>query len=298
MPQSRENTSCMRWEALLADAVDGELKSGDEAEFAAHMAACPECAALFDAARKGREWLEFLAAEPEAPAGMLEKILARTGPGHEAVYPEAVPVGGIGSGVPEPWQRPGLGALIRRFAEPRLMLTVAMAFFSTALTLSLLAPRVTNLMAPAMATLRVGNLHPAAVRAYVERQAADASVPIVRYCDHLQLVNQVQSTVREMKRTQEGTGAGETGAPSQQPAGTGALKGTGKPKLELRRTGPAQQVAAPAILQEMNPTLATNTKTSRGWGTTQEALLRLDARPGQMGSSAKARGEGSKLWIA
>ena len=333
MPQSKENTSCVRWEALLADAVDGELGSGDEAGFAAHMAACPECASLFDAARKGREWLEFLVAEPEMPAGMLEKILARTGPGHEAVYPAAVTAGGIGSDMPEPWQRQGMGGLLRRFAEPRLMLTAAMAFFSTALTLSLLAPRVANLMAPAMATLRVGNLHPAAVRAYVERQVADASVPIVRYYDHLQLVNQVQSTVKEMERTQEGTGAGQTA----QPAGTGAWRGTGKPKAEPRRTGPTQQVEAPAIPQEMNPTLATKTKTSQGWGipqealatktktsrgwgaqealatetktsrgwgipqevrTTQEALLRLDARPGQMGSSAKTRGEGSKLWIA
>ncbi len=272
MPQSRENTSCVRWEALLADAVDGEMRSGDEAEFGAHMAACEECAALFDAARKGREWLEFLTTEPEMPAGMLEKILARTGPGHEAVYPEAVAAGGIGSGIPEPWQRPGLGGLIRRIAEPRLMLTAAMAFFSTAVTLSLMAPRVANMMAPAVATVKVGSLRPALVRAYVERQFADASVPIVRYYDHLQLVNQVQSTVKEIKRAQEGTGAGESASPSQQPAGTGALRGTPKPKSGPRRTGPAQQVEAAEVApEEMDPTLATKTNTSRGWGT-QEAL--------------------------
>ena len=292
MPQSRDNSeraACVRWEALLADAVDGELKSGDEAEFASHMAACTDCAALFDAARKGREWLEFLAAEPEVPAGMLEKILARTGPGHEAVYPAAATAGGMGASLPEPWQRPGFVASLRRFAEPRLMMTAAMAFFSTALTLSLIAPRV----APALAALKIGSLRPAAVRSYVERQFAEASVPIVRYYDHLQLVNQVQSTVREMKRS---TGAGESGTPgtSAQPAGTGAMKGTAKP----RRTGPVQQVSAPAASQQAkDPTLATNTKTSRGWGTTQQALLRLDSGPGQRGSSAM-REERSKLWIA
>jgi hypothetical protein len=277
MPQSRDNTeraACVRWEALLADAVDGELRSGDEAEFAAHMAACAECAELFDAARKGREWLAFLAAEPEVPAGMLEKILARTGPGHEAEAPAAVPVDGIE--LPEPWQRPGLGGFIRRFAEPRLMMTVAMAFFSTALIINAALPRV--------ATLHVGslrlNLRPAAVRSYVERQLAEASVPIIRYYDHLQLVNQVQSTVREIKRTQQSTGAGEAGSPekSAQPAGTGAARGNGK----SRRTNPAQQVAAPAAA------------TSQG---KMEALLRLDSEPEQMGSST-LEGERSKLWIA
>jgi len=302
MPQSRDKTereACVRWEALLADAVDGELRTSDEAEFAAHMAGCPECAALFDAARKGREWLGFLANEPEMPAGILERILARTGPGHEADYPAAVTAGGIGSEMPGPWQRPGLGALLRRFAEPRLMLTAAMAFFSTAVTLSLLASRVANLMAPAVATVKIGSLRPALVRAYVERQLATASVPIVRYYDHLQLVNQVQSTVRELKRTQEGTGAGETASPSAQPAGTGALKGTGKPKAGPRRIGPAQQVevAATAIPQEKAPTLATNTKASRGWGTAQETFLKLDSQPGQMGSSTM-RKERSKSWIA
>ena len=45
------------------------------------MAVCPACAALFEEARRGREWLEFLSPEPEVPAGLLDKILAQTGPG-------------------------------------------------------------------------------------------------------------------------------------------------------------------------------------------------------------------------
>ena len=76
--------ACGEWETLLADALDGLLRPEDEAKFAAHKADCPACAALYEEARKGREWLEFLSPEPEAPEGLLEKILAHTGPGHAA----------------------------------------------------------------------------------------------------------------------------------------------------------------------------------------------------------------------
>ena len=69
--------ACGQWETLLADALDGLLKPEDEAIFNAHMAVCPACSALFEEARRGREWLEFLSPEPEVPAGLLDKILAR-----------------------------------------------------------------------------------------------------------------------------------------------------------------------------------------------------------------------------
>ena len=50
------------------------------------MAICPACTALFEEARRGREWLEFLSPEPEVPEGLLDKILAATGPGQVAGY--------------------------------------------------------------------------------------------------------------------------------------------------------------------------------------------------------------------
>ena len=82
--QFPNSPACGAWETLLADALDGLLKPEDEAQFAAHKATCAACAALYEEARKGREWLEFLSPEPDAPDGLLEKILAHTGPGHRA----------------------------------------------------------------------------------------------------------------------------------------------------------------------------------------------------------------------
>ena len=78
--------ACGQWETLLADALDGLLQPEDEPTFTAHMAICPACTALFEEARRGREWLEFLSPEPEVPAGLLDKILAQTGPGQVAGF--------------------------------------------------------------------------------------------------------------------------------------------------------------------------------------------------------------------
>jgi len=150
--------ACGQWETLLADALDGLLKPEDEVTFNAHRAVCPACSALYEEARKGREWLEFLSPEPEVPAGLLARILAVTGPGQALGYGLATAGGNVlpihPASIPAPaWQRPGFMAHLRRFAEPRLMLTAAMAFFSIAMTLGLTGVRFSS--------LRLSSLRPA-----------------------------------------------------------------------------------------------------------------------------------------
>src|SRR5208282_6066241 len=78
------------------------------------------------------------------------------------------------------WQRPGFIGHIRRFAEPRLLMTAAMAFFSIALTLNLTGVR--------LSALRLSDLRPTAVRSFMERRLTMASTPIIRYYDHLRFV--------------------------------------------------------------------------------------------------------------
>ncbi len=62
--------ACGHWETLLADALDGLLRPEDEATFSSHMAVCPACTALFEEARRGREWLEFLSPGARSPGGL------------------------------------------------------------------------------------------------------------------------------------------------------------------------------------------------------------------------------------
>src|SRR5580700_11017152 len=116
--------ACGLWETLLADALDGLLRPEDEAIFTAHMAVCPACTALFEESQRGRQWLEFLSPEPEVPAGLLDRILAQTGPGQVAGY-GLVPGSSDVLPMPQPWQSPGFMSRVfmqaRRFAEPRLL---------------------------------------------------------------------------------------------------------------------------------------------------------------------------------
>jgi hypothetical protein len=188
-------TACEQWEAMLTDALDGLLKPANEAAFAAHRSICPACSALFEEARRGREWLEFLSPEPEVPAGLLDKILAKTGPGQTAnstlaTASNVVPVTLIATPA---WQRPGLMGHVRRFAEPRLMMTAAMAFFSIALTINMTGIRLGD--------VRLANLRPSMVRSIMERRLMTASTPIIRYYEHSPLVREVRMRVQDLRRT-------------------------------------------------------------------------------------------------
>jgi hypothetical protein len=242
--------ACEQWELHLADSLDGLLKPADEALFNAHLAVCPACSALYEEARRGREWLEFLSPEPEVPAGLLDKILAHTGPGHEAGHRLATAGGNVVPIRPvsiPPWQRPGMVASVQRFAEPRLLMTAAMAFFSIAMTLNITGVRLSS--------LRLSDLQPSMMRSFMERQLNMASTPIIRYYDNSRLAYQVQTTVRELRQT---TGVGEQGegqdnmqkklqdlAPgeSKQLPGNGVQRTTSPQQPDSLSAGPAVQPA-------------------------------------------------------
>jgi len=282
--------ACGQWETLLADALDGLLKPEDEAAFAAHMAVCPGCAALFEEARRGREWLEFLSPEPDVPAGLLDKILAQTGPGQIAGYGL---IDGDSRVLPLPatipaWQRPGLVGHVRRFAEPRLLMTAAMAFFSIALTLNLTGIRLTS--------LHFADLRPTAVRSFMERRLTMASTPIIRYYDHLRFVYEVESRMRELRRVTQGEGQGEgQGTDSQQKQKDASPSTPGESKQNPggqhnpggkdggSRVDPPQQSVNP-VTSDSNEYM--------------EVSLAIQERPAHSGGSATALRERSTVWTA
>ncbi|HZP05664.1 MAG TPA: zf-HC2 domain-containing protein [Terracidiphilus sp.] len=266
--------ACGQWETLLADALDGLLSPADEATFAAHMAACPACTALFEEARRGREWLEFLSPEPEVPAGLVDKILAHTGPRHAAALPLAGDMLPAVPGVlamPAPrWQRPGFMGFVQRFAEPRLMMTAAMAFFSIALTLNITGVRLTS--------LRLSDLRPSAIRSFMERQLTMASVPIIRYYDHLRFVYEVETKMRELRGT---TQQGEENHPQQNNSQPGQSQQTPH-KDGGSRVDPPQQSSDPE--NGLAPEIA------HGF---VETSLTFEARPVHSGGSAQQYGKGA-----
>jgi hypothetical protein len=274
--------ACGLWEILLTEALDGLLDPGDEVAFHEHMTHCSACAALFEEARKGREWLEFLAPEPEMPAGLLSRILEHTGPGQEM---DSGLASSLRTGFPVPveptpfpvWQRPGLASTLHRYAEPRLLMTAAMAFFSIALTLNMSGVQLRN--------LRLASLRPTAVRSFMERRLTTASTPIVRYYDHLRLVNEVEARVRELRRSSQGEGQDED---QQKPKNsTPASPGETK-KIPHQKWGGSGE--EPALLGE----------TSAQVNATElsDASLTQQNRPAHSGGSEIVLWERSTIWTA
>lgn len=266
--------ACGQWETQLADALDGLLSSEDEAVFLSHMATCAACAEMFVQAQRGREWLEFLAPEPEVPAYLLDRILAETG--HGKLDPgKLVVAGGPAAGnvitMAPAWQRPGLTGRMRRFAEPRLLMTAAMAFFSIALTLSMTGVRFSS--------IKMADLRPTSLRFALEKRIMTASTPIVRYYDHLRFVYEVESKMRELRKsTQNGQGDGDQQSqprkqqPSPQPNGEGQAH---------HKDGGSQLNPNDAPQQTVNP------PASLWSGDTLEARLELPKRPTEVQRSTQ-----------
>jgi len=272
---------CEQWEMLLAEALDGLLKPGDEAAFSAHLAVCPLCAKLFEEARKGREWLEFLSPEPEIPAGLLEKILARTGPGQVTGQQLAVSGGHIMPIHPvmiPAWQRPGFMGSVRRYAEPRLLMTAAMAFFSIAMTLYVTGVR--------LGELRFSSLRPAAIRSVMERRLTMASTPIIRYYDHSRLVYEVQSRMRDLHRAAEDVRQDQQNQRKQLEQAPGESKQAPERLREL----PSEQSATPVMEPAEEPTFNISDLL--------ETSLTFQKRPAFSGGSQTELRERSILWIA
>ena len=258
--------ACGQWETLLADALDGLLRPEDESTFSSHMATCASCTTLFEEARQGREWLEFISPEPEVPAGLLDKLLAQTGPGQVAGFGLATPAGNVVPIAP-PRLRMGFMSQVRRFAEPRLLMTAAMAFFSIALTLNLTGVRLSR--------IRLSDLKPTSLKMYMERQFTTASTPIIRYYDHLRFVYEVQSRMRELRRTTQ-TGSGNQEQNQKKPSGPGESKQNHKDGGS--KVDPPQQSGTPILNDYLETSLSHN-------------------RPAHPGGSAKESGR-STVWIA
>lgn len=182
--------TCEEWEMLLAESLDGLLPAGECAAFDAHSTECSVCAQLLRESKQGQEWLGFLEAEPEVPSDLVERIVGKTS-GTVAGGPLALPGAGPIAVAPHV-----LGIPVRRVMwDTRMMMTAAMAFFSIALTLNLAGVKLTN--------LKLSDLTPASMELNLTRQFYGAKGSLVRYYDNLRLVYEVESKMREIRRTEE-----------------------------------------------------------------------------------------------
>ncbi len=187
-----QDDNCQIWEAALADLLDGTLPPEDEAAFRAHAAHCSACQVLLDECGHGQAWARMLHDTPPAvPEALLGKILIHTlgstpasgttrgdhsmllPSGNMLVLP-AAPV----------WS-------LRGQRQARVIMTVAMAFFSIALTLSISGVRL-SAVHNALAA-------PASFEASASRQFFDTRRQVVSFYDNLRLVREVEATVDDLR---------------------------------------------------------------------------------------------------
>jgi hypothetical protein len=194
---------------MLADVIDGTLDARDREAFDAHSKSCAGCGELLEEATRGSEWLRFLRETPPTHEGLLEKILAGTSGLPDAQHSLAVPGGAIA--IPrQPWLGASVGVLHRHAAESRMMMTLAMAFFSIGLTLNLTGVHLNQ--------LKLSDLKPSTLATTVSHQYFTSYAHMRRYYDNLRIVYMLESRVNEIRRDNvRPSPAGGSQQPASQP---------------------------------------------------------------------------------
>ncbi len=186
---TKHGASCTEFEALLSDAIEGELTGARKESFEAHRRTCDVCGPLFAEAVAGRELLRSL--EPvEPPVHLVHNILIATS---GVVSTRVATAAGVASVTPrrerlrewwDSWFAPA-AAFVR---QPRFAMSFGMIFFSLSLGLNAAGVKATD-----VAKI---DLRPSALRhAY-----NDAQIRVVKYYDNIRFVYEIESKVRELKR--------------------------------------------------------------------------------------------------
>ena len=188
MPDQTSNgMQCNEFDLLLSDALDGVLTGTGLDRFQAHARICKACGPLLADAEAGRNWLKGLT-EVEPPASLVTNILAST---------TGVDTQRLRATVRTPqrvswWEHvqaslfEPIWATVR---QPRFAMSFGMAFFALSVGLTVAGVKP--------ADLRQISLRPSAIRlTYYHTQAR-----VVHYYENVRIVYEVESRVREIKRT-------------------------------------------------------------------------------------------------
>src|SRR5258708_37803700 len=189
--ETKHGIECAEFEALLSDALEGQLSSARKESFEAHRRVCAICGPLFADVQAGQQWLQALALEPvEPPAHLVHNILAATS-GVVSRRAQAARTDGrttpFGERAREWWD--SLFAPTMAFVrQPRFVMSFGMIFFSFSMVATLAGVKPSDVAKV--------NLRPSALRhAY-----NDAPIKVVKYYDNIRFVYEIESKVRELKR--------------------------------------------------------------------------------------------------
>jgi hypothetical protein len=195
----KHGMECTEFEALLSHAIDSEADASSESgglskarkeSFDAHRRVCPICGPMFAEVQAGRQWLQALE-EVDPPTYLVHNILTATS---GVVSKRSFAASGelrttpFGERAREWWDSffTPVTAFVR---QPRFVMSFGMIFFSFSLALSAAGVKPKD-----VAKIDV---RPSALRhAY-----NDAQIKVVKYYDNIRFVYEIESKLRELKRT-------------------------------------------------------------------------------------------------
>jgi len=187
--QGQDRMGCGEFEALLSEAIEGQLRGERGEGFETHRRDCPVCGPLFADVQAGREWLQSLE-EVEPPLHLVHNILASTTGIESRRLQAAIPeVRGatLGERLRQWWDSIFVptAAFVR---QPRFVMSFGMIFFSFSLALSAAGVKA--------ADVKNVDLHPSALKhAYYSAQ-----IRVVKFYENIRFVYEIESRVREFKR--------------------------------------------------------------------------------------------------
>lgn len=197
--ETKSGMHCAEFEALLFDAIDGTLAAGPLAQFKAHAAACTTCGPMFADADAGQRWMQSLA-EVEPPKNLVHNILAKTS-GKEVRLAEQA---GIRPARSAAWCQPVFAGVWATVRQPRFGMSVAMAFFSVSLVMSVTGVKVRDVAKV--------DLRPSAItRTYYSTQAR-----VVKYYTNMRFYYEMESQVRDFKKAMTPAEGGSKDKPKDQ----------------------------------------------------------------------------------
>lgn len=240
----KHGIECSQFEALLSEALDGQLSGSQKQSFEAHGRVCGICGPLLADALVGQQLLKSLE-EIEPPVHLLHNILASTSGISSARLLASSP------------ERRSMGERVRQWwdsiitpaatfvRQPRFVMSFGMIFFSFSLALSAAGVKPSD-----MAKIDV---RPSAIkRSYYTTQGK-----VVKFYENIRFVYEIESRVREFKRSTTPTEA-EPAKPNQNRKNNSDTSGQPDQKQE-RNYSQGENQPVLADLQELPPAVKVTT---------------------------------------
>jgi hypothetical protein len=189
---TKHGIECTEFEALLTEAIEGQLSGARKESFDAHRRVCTVCGPLFADAQAGLKWMQSLE-EVEPPAHLVHNILAATCGVASTRMPALSPQAGATrfTGRVRAWWDSYFTPVAAFVRQPRFVMSFGMIFFSFSVILNTAGVKAADV---AKIDLKPSALH----HTYI-----DVHNRVVKYYDNIRFVYEIESKVREFKRANQ-----------------------------------------------------------------------------------------------